>query len=186
MKRLSMIVLICCTFTLEAAMNDNQNDSAKSEEGIDSLPSDRFLVPLSNLKRTISSGGGYGSCSNRDISPLTLVPSLVSKTLEEFLLDEEPTDEGFTPFHKAIINFDNDTFDQLFKDGVDLEDNENTNKKTPLHVAVEVGNVYAVKKLLFDVKINIALWDSQERMPCQLTSKKNGAEIQVLFDMYYL
>ncbi|QQR49778.1 ankyrin repeat domain-containing protein [bacterium] len=184
MKRLGMFILICCMFTLEAAMNNNSRDCSKPGEDVDSSQADRFFVPPSNLKRTISSGsGGYGSCSNREVSPLTLVPSSVSKTLEEFLLEEEPEGEGFTPFHTAIINFDNDAVDEFIKRNLDLENNENTKKKTPLHVAVEVGNIYAVNQLLFR-KVNIACVDSAGRTSSQLPSKKNGEEIQALLDLY--
>lgn len=184
MKKPCIIVLFCCTFTLEAAMNDNPNDNPKFEEGVDSIPSECFLAPPSSLKRTISSGrGGYGSCSNRDVSPLALAPLTTSKTLEDFLLEAEHEDEGFTSLHKAIINFDNDAFDQLIKLNADLENNENENKKTPLHVAVEVGNIYAVNQLLFK-RVNFVCVDGAGRMPSQLPSKKNGDEIQAMLDLY--
>ncbi|MBY0352985.1 ankyrin repeat domain-containing protein [Candidatus Babeliales bacterium] len=72
-----------------------------------------------------------------------------------------------TPLHEAIRLKNNKIVLQLLLFGAHVEDNANPKRKTPLHVAVESNNDYAVEQLFY-ARVNVRLADSDGRTPGHL------------------
>lgn len=109
--------------------------------------------------------------------PEEVVEKLINHTSQLNALDGN----GLAPIHYSVVKNQDDFFDKLIKKGVNINKKISVYEQTPLHLAIDVGNINAIKKLRL-LKAIDTIKDINEKTVIDLALSSGNQEI---IDVYF-